>query len=185
VQAYISETNLEWSNYFKAGYLGHLQFPSPHNHNPQFKSLQILIDGTVPTGSGLSSSAAFVVSSLISSILASLSGISKQTTSPNSRTAPTGTPVTTSYPRLSKHAIVSNAMISERAVGVNSGGMDQAASVFGLPSRAVYIQFYPHLSASTVSFPGHPPPCPLSLSLPPFLHLPPPFSSPTLPPPPP
>lgn len=44
-------------------------------------------------------------------------------------------------------------MISERNVGVNSGGMDQAASVFSTPRHAVYIQFYPSLRASTVSFP--------------------------------
>jgi galactokinase len=91
--------------------------------------MQILFDGTVPTGSGLSSSAAMVVSSLIASLL----------------TAPD--------PDLSKRDIVKLAMISERNVGVNSGGMDQAASVFGEKEKAVLVQFAPELRETSVKFP--------------------------------
>jgi galactokinase len=91
--------------------------------------MQILFDGTVPTGSGLSSSAAIVVSSLIASLL----------------TAPD--------PDLSKRDIVKLAMISERNVGVNSGGMDQAASVFGEKEKAVWVQFAPELRETSVKFP--------------------------------
>jgi galactokinase len=93
-------------------------------------SMKILIDGTVPTGSGLSSSAALVVSSLITSLL-------------SSRTD-----------SLSKRKIVELAMISERNVGVNSGGMDQAASVFGEREKAVFVEFSPELRGTAVKFPG-------------------------------
>jgi len=122
----------EWSNYFKAGYLGHIQYIS----NPSLPSLDLLVDGTVPTGSGLSSSAAMVVSSLIASLLASLPS------------------TTTTDPILSKRKIVSLAMVSERNVGVNSGGMDQAASVFGERGKAVFVRFAPELGATTVEFPA-------------------------------
>src|SRR5438045_2944811 len=93
-------------------------------------SMKILIDGTVPTGSGLSSSAALVVSSLIASLLSSHADT------------------------LSKRKIVELAMISERNVGVNSGGMDQAASVFGEREKAVFVEFSPELRGTAVKFPG-------------------------------
>jgi galactokinase len=46
-------------------------------------------------------------------------------------------------------------MISERSVGVNSGGMDQAASVFGEKHKAVFVRFALELKAETVHVPGH------------------------------
>ena len=122
---FINLSNVEWSNYFKAGYLGHAAYIK----NPPMPSMKILINGIVPTGSGLSSSAAMVVSSLISSLLSS-----------NTTT-------------LSKRKIVELAMISERNVGVNSGGMDQAASVFGEKEKAVFVEFAPELRGTTVKFP--------------------------------
>ena len=92
--------------------------------------MKCLVDGTVPTGSGLSSSAALVVSSLISSLLSS------------------------QHTTLSKRKIVELAMISERNVGVNSGGMDQAASVFGEKGKAVFVEFAPNLQGTSVQFPS-------------------------------
>ena len=44
-------------------------------------------------------------------------------------------------------------MISERNVGVNSGGMDQAASVLGERGKAVFVEFAPELRGTTVEFP--------------------------------
>jgi galactokinase len=95
--------------------------------------MKVLVDGTVPTGSGLSSSAAMVVSSLIASLISS----------PHSSNLP-------------KHKIVELAMVSERNVGVNSGGMDQAASVFGEKEKAVLVEFAPELRGTTVAFPSIP-----------------------------
>jgi galactokinase len=121
----IDSKTLEWSNYFKAGYLGH----AAHLETPPMPSMNLLIDGTVPTGSGLSSSAAMVVSSLIASLLSA------------------------SETYLSKRTIVQLAMVSERNVGVNSGGMDQAASVFGEKEKAVFVEFAPELKGTPVKFP--------------------------------
>jgi galactokinase len=123
-------SNVEWSNYFKAGYLGHATYVK----TPPMPSMKILINGIVPTGSGLSSSAAMVVSSLIAALLSS-------SLSHHHEIA------------FSKRKIVEFAMISERNVGVNSGGMDQAASVFGEKEKVVFVEFAPELKGTTVRFP--------------------------------
>ena len=44
--------------------------------------------------------------------------------------------------------------MSERAVGVNSGGMDQSASVFSLRGSALFVSFLPSLTARPVYFPN-------------------------------
>ena len=45
-------------------------------------------------------------------------------------------------------------MQNEQRVGVNSGGMDQAASVISTPSAALYITFYPKLAADPTPLPA-------------------------------
>ncbi|KAJ9621348.1 galactokinase [Taxawa tesnikishii (nom. ined.)] len=52
-----------------------------------------------------------------------------------------------------KKELVELAIVSERAVGVNSGGMDQSASVFSLRGSALYVSFLPELDARAISFP--------------------------------
>ena len=52
-----------------------------------------------------------------------------------------------------KTELVELAVVSERAVGVNSGGMDQAASVFSQRGSALYVSFLPSLGARSISFP--------------------------------
>jgi galactokinase len=52
-----------------------------------------------------------------------------------------------------KTALTELAIVSERAVGVNSGGMDQSASVFSLRGSALYVSFVPSLTARPVYFP--------------------------------
>ncbi|KFX93723.1 hypothetical protein V490_04714 [Pseudogymnoascus sp. VKM F-3557] len=46
------------------------------------------------------------------------------------------------------------AIVAERSVGVNSGGMDQSASVLSLRGSALYVSFVPTLSARPVQFPS-------------------------------
>ena len=79
----------------------------------------ILVDGRIPPGSGLSSSSALVVA-----VIAALR-------------YPTAIP---------KLELARCAMLAERAVGVNQGGLDQAASVCAEPSRPILIDFVPSLS---------------------------------------
>jgi galactokinase len=87
----------EWINYFKAGLVGALKFL--RNSNPSVKpvSLEIHLDGNVPPGGGISSSAAFVCASALAVIKANGIDVSKQD-------------------------LLDLAVVSERAVGVYSGG---------------------------------------------------------------
>lgn len=127
---HIDSSTLEWTNYFKSGLVGATELL--RKKRPDFKlsvGMDILADGTVPSGGGLSSSAAFVCASALAVMKAN--GIDK----------------------VDKKELVELAIVSERAVGVNSGGMDQSASVFPLQGSALYVSFVPELSAKNIAFP--------------------------------
>jgi galactokinase len=97
----IDATVHEWTNYFKSGLRGALELLRKKHAGPaEFrpKSMRILMDGTVPAGGGLSSSAAFVSSSALAVMVAN----GAQT--------------------VDKTELTELAIVSERAVGVNSGG---------------------------------------------------------------
>ena len=96
----------------------------------QSVGLDILVDGTVPAGGGLSSSAAFVCASSLASVTAN--GLA----------------------HVDKTQLTELAIVSERAVGVNSGGMDQAASVFSQRDSGLLIAFQPRLKATPISIPA-------------------------------
>ena len=89
----------EWTNYFKSGLRGALELlRKKRGGNFQPKSMQILMDGTVPAGGGLSSSAAFVSASALAVMIAN------------------------GEKEVDKRELTELAIVSERAVGVNSGG---------------------------------------------------------------
>ncbi|GKT63306.1 galactokinase [Colletotrichum tofieldiae] len=120
----------EWSNYFKSGLRGALELlRRKHGKDFRPKGMEILMDGTVPVGGGLSSSAAFVSASALAVMLAN----GEQT--------------------VDKTELTELAIVSERAVGVNSGGMDQSASVFSQRGSALFVSFAPSLTARPVFFP--------------------------------
>ncbi|OOF96578.1 hypothetical protein ASPCADRAFT_206748 [Aspergillus carbonarius ITEM 5010] len=120
----------EWVNYFKAGLLGALKFLRDRNADGSFvpASMQVLLDGNVPPGGGISSSAAFVCASALAVMKANNHDVSKQD-------------------------LLDLAVVSERAVGVYSGGMDQAASIFSRRGYLLYTQFYPNFSVQHVPIP--------------------------------
>ena len=127
---HIDSSTLEWTNYFKSGLVGATELL--RKKQKDFKcsvGMDILADGTVPAGGGLSSSAAFVCASTLAVLRAN--GVEK----------------------VNKKELVELAIVSERAVGVNSGGMDQSASVFPLQGSALYVSFMPELSAKNIAFP--------------------------------
>ena len=130
----IDASTLQWTNYFKAGFRGAVDLL--RKQNPAFHpcGMQVLVDGTVPAGGGLSSSAAFVCASALAVLRAN--GL---------REVP-------------KKELVELAIVSERSVGVNSGGMDQSASVFSVRGDAVSISFSPELYAEALPFPKTSPP---------------------------
>ncbi|KAK2626985.1 hypothetical protein QTJ16_004160 [Diplocarpon rosae] len=120
----------EWTNYFKSGLRGALgSLRAKHGNEYKPKSMEILMDGTVPAGGGLSSSAAFVSASALAVMFAN------------------------GEEQVDKTALTELAIVSERAVGVNSGGMDQSASVFSLRGSALLVSFVPSLTARPVYFP--------------------------------
>lgn len=88
----------EWVNYFKAGLLGALKFLRKERSDGAAPvSMEILVDGNVPPGGGISSSAAFVCASALAVMKANNHDVSKQD-------------------------LLDLAVVSERAVGVYSGG---------------------------------------------------------------
>ena len=133
-QVEIDASTHEWTNYFKAGFNGALELF--RKRDPSFSpyGMQILVDGNVPAGGGLSSSAAFVCASALAVLRA------------NGRE------------HVIKSELVEQAIVSERSVGVNSGGMDQAASVFSIQGDAVSVTFSPNLHAEAIAFPKTNPP---------------------------
>ena len=127
---HIDSATLEWTNYFKSGLIGAANLLK--KQRPGFQQsvgMDILADGTVPSGGGLSSSAAFVCASALAVMRAN--GVEK----------------------VDKKDLVEGAIVSERSVGVNSGGMDQSASVFPIQGSALYVSFVPELSATNIPFP--------------------------------
>lgn len=110
-QVDIDATVHEWTNYFKSGLRGALELlRKKHGQDFKPKSMQILMDGTVPAGGGLSSSAAFVTASA----LAVMAANGEQT--------------------VDKKELTELAIVSERAVGVNSGGYVFASFFSAYPS---------------------------------------------------
>ncbi|KAF9446160.1 galactokinase gal [Macrolepiota fuliginosa MF-IS2] len=133
----IDKKELRWESYVKAGYYGVLSHYFPKSTDKPVP-VDMLVTGSVPAGSGLSSSAAMVVASTLTFLAVN----NKLEQVQGSEHKP-----------LSKGNLVTMAMENEKRVGVNSGGMDQAASVMSNASSALYITFYPTLSASPLPLP--------------------------------
>lgn len=126
----IDSSKFEWTNYFKSGLRGAMELLRK-KRGYEFKpvDMELIMDGTVPVGGGLSSSAAFVSASALAVMIANGEKI------------------------VDKKELTELAIVSERAVGVNSGGMDQAASVLSEQGSALFVSFSPKLDAKSVKFP--------------------------------
>lgn len=121
--------NHKWGHYFICGYKGYYEYAKSKGVNIDAPvGLDILVDGTVPTGSGLSSSAAFVCSSTIA-IMATFDA---------------------NFP---KKEIAQLTCECERHIGTQSGGMDQAISVMAKTGFAELIDFNP-IRATDVQLPA-------------------------------
>ncbi|KAF8318378.1 galactokinase gal [Clavulina sp. PMI_390] len=122
----IDKTKLRWESYVKAGYFGVLnKFFAEAGSEPV--GVDLLVTGAVPAGSGLSSSAAMVVASTLT-FLAMNDKLSS----------------------MAKGDLVEMSVHNEKRVGVNSGGMDQSASVLSLSKQGLYISFYPKLAPTQI-----------------------------------
>lgn len=125
----IDATEHEWTNYFKSGLKGVIELLRKKRGQFTPVGMDILCDGTVPSGGGLSSSASFVCTAALAVLKAN------------------------GEEKVDKTELCELAIVSERSVGVNSGGMDQSASVFSLAGTALYVTFKPALSYKTFEFP--------------------------------
>lgn len=123
----------DWGNYFKCGVVVAQKFLVSRGAEfgiekvELLKSMNILVTGNVPTGSGLSSSAAFVVCATLSVLL----GYGFKPT---------------------RKLLTELSIQCEQHVGVNSGGMDQSASIYGVADHALFVTFKPTLTATPFSF---------------------------------
>ncbi|XP_058000872.1 galactokinase isoform X2 [Hevea brasiliensis] len=120
--------NHRWGHYFICGYKGYYEYAKSKEVDVGVPvGLDVLVDGTVPTGSGLSSSTAFVCSSTIA-IMAAFN---------------------VNFP---KKEIAQLTCDCERHIGTQSGGMDQAISVMAQTGFAELIDFNP-IRATDVQLP--------------------------------
>ncbi|KAK4257872.1 hypothetical protein QN277_007403 [Acacia crassicarpa] len=120
--------NHRWGHYFICGYKGYYDYAKLKGVDVgQPIGIDVLVDGIVPTGSGLSSSSAFVCSSLIA--------------------------IMTAFgAKFPKKQIAQVSCECERHVGTQSGGMDQAISIMAKNGFAQLIDFNP-LRATDVQLP--------------------------------
>ncbi|KAF2464723.1 galactokinase [Lindgomyces ingoldianus] len=125
----IDASEHEWTNYFKSGLRGVTQLLQKKRGQFVSVGMDILCSGTVPSGGGMSSSAAFTCTAALAVMKAN------------------------GEEKVDKKELCELAIVSERSVGVNSGGMDQAASVFSLRGTALYVTFKPNLDFKAIEFP--------------------------------
>ncbi|XP_014366006.2 N-acetylgalactosamine kinase [Papilio machaon] len=112
-----------WYNYILCGIKGAME----HLKSTEWKGLQLYVDGNIPPASGLSSSSALVSAACLAFLYAQ-----------------NGT--------LDKTEIASLCAKSERYIGTQGGGMDQAIAFLAKKYSAQYITFQP-LNAAPVALP--------------------------------
>jgi len=128
VKNFLIDTSIhEWSNYFLAGFKRVCEDGPISNST----GINVVVDGTVPSGAGLSSSSAMVCCTVLATCFAN-------------------------NVQLSKKRIAEIAILGERYVGVEGGGMDQSISMMAEKGKAKLVDFNPlgvqdvHLPAGAV-----------------------------------
>lgn len=120
----IDSTKHEWSNYILAGYKGAMEKLSSSLGSLQ--GFDMLVDGIVPMGSGLSSSSSLVCASALATVQAQLAYMTKK-------------------------ELADLCAISERYVGTQGGGMDQGLNAC---FQFIFILCFEFLIVSAISFLG-------------------------------
>lgn len=109
----------DWANYVKAAVQGVVEhFAARHDTVDNLRGATMAVEGTVPPGAGLSSSAALTVSAAMAFM--AVNGL-----------------------ELSPIEAAQMIARSEWYVGTRAGGMDQAASILGRRNHALFIEFDP------------------------------------------
>lgn len=131
----IDKNNLSWGSYFKcSAIVAHKFILEKYAHlldggKKPLKGLKALFDGTVPTGGGLSSSAAFCICATLA--ILHVNGVEQ----------------------ITKEDLTRITVVCEHYVGLNNGGMDQCASVNGEPNKVLLILFKPSLKSTPFELP--------------------------------
>lgn len=115
----------QWYDYFLCGYRGILE----EFKVTQPRGLQVMVDGNIPPSAGLSSSSALVCCSSLVALFGN------------------------DLPLQSKVDIANLCAVSEKFIGTQGGGMDQAISFLAEPGKALKIDFNP-LTSTEVSLPS-------------------------------
>lgn len=105
-----------WFNYFLCGYKGALTEIGSEDLKPT--GMKVFIDSTVPVAAGVSSSSAMVVCAALLALHAN-----------------------SLLEQMTKKGLSELCVLSERLIGLNSGGMDQTISIMGNKNQAKYIEF--------------------------------------------
>jgi N-acetylgalactosamine kinase len=120
----------DWGNYCKSAFQALQDYLIDRKkENRLLRGVNLLIDGNIPAGSGLSSSSALVVATAL--VINDLNNLN-----------------------LDKLFLAELLARGERYVGTEGGGMDQAASLSGKKGMVLKIDFFP-LRIEYVSFPGN------------------------------
>ncbi|GFU61781.1 n-acetylgalactosamine kinase [Nephila pilipes] len=120
----IDTTSPQWYHYFLCGYKGIIEQYKPERDQ---MGMDILVKGTVPPSSGLSSSSALVCASALATSFAYRISLTKM-------------------------ELASVCAVSERYIGTQGGGMDQAICFLAESGTAKLIEFNP-LKTSNVPLP--------------------------------
>lgn len=132
----IDKSNPTWGDYFKCAIIvaqNYIIESHPQlwvDKKKRLRGLNALFDGTVPTGGGLSSSAAFCICATLAILY--VNGVTE----------------------ISKEDLTKITVVSEHYVGLNNGGMDQCASINGEPNKALLVLFKPELKSRPFGLPS-------------------------------
>ena len=136
----VDTDNHAWVNYFLCAFKGtHELLESKGIDHQEPSGLKAMVHGIVPTGSGLSSSAAFICSSMLAILASSSSSSDSQSLL---------------VTKVNKGEVADAAAKAERYVGVASGGMDQAISMMGMQGVAKQVEFNPIRATDVILPPG-------------------------------
>ncbi|KAF7494336.1 N-acetylgalactosamine kinase [Sarcoptes scabiei] len=127
--------SVKWYHYFLCGYKGVMDKYRSEDNKNSCPSIYVMVHGTIPAGAGLSSSSALVCSSALATFVAYHHSLFK---------------VSTPIPKLD---IAMLCIKSERYIGTDSGGMDQAIAMLAEEGSAKLIDFIPQLNATNVKLP--------------------------------
>lgn len=108
----------EWYNYFFCGVKGVLEYLNSMGSECQRQGFMVAVSGNIPPASGLSSSSALVCSAALATAYLFKAPLNKQ-------------------------ILATLTATSERYIGTQGGGMDQAIAFFGKRGHAQYIEFNP------------------------------------------